>query len=195
MKQLTIQHSKLFLCNLITISNPSHAAVRISKGRRFLWPICTFLCLALSALQSRRIYRESRNYEFYITISFLPITEVEVFIQSKVQCVYCFENCSTEGRGGEKGGSANSKTKHIEPLTSELISPLYTILSLVHAQACYGSIQVRVLLMSSHSAFWRQEAKVLITGSVGAVALFVCPAWPLSSLVFCAGFPRLPMPT
>ena len=36
---------------------------------------------------------------------------------SKVQCVLCFENCTTEGRGGEKGGSANSKTKHTEPLT------------------------------------------------------------------------------
>ena len=31
---------------------------------------------------------------------------IEVFIGSKV----CFETCTTKGRGGEEGGSANSKT-------------------------------------------------------------------------------------
>ena len=39
--------------------------------------------------------------------------------------MFGFENSTTEGRGVEKGGSANSKIKHSEPLTSELISTLY----------------------------------------------------------------------
>ena len=33
--------------------------------------------------------------------------------------VFCFENCTAEGRGGEKGGSANFNTKHAEPLVPE----------------------------------------------------------------------------
>ena len=37
----------------------------------------------------------------------LSCTGIEVFIGSKVQCLFCFETCTTEGRGGEKGGSAN----------------------------------------------------------------------------------------
>ena len=38
--------------------------------------------------------------------------------------MFCFEICTPEGRRGEKGGSANSKTKHTVLLTSESISPL-----------------------------------------------------------------------
>ena len=47
---------------------------------------------------------------------------VNLILGSKVQCLFCFE---TEGRGVGKGGSANSRTKHTEPLTQGLISPLY----------------------------------------------------------------------
>ena len=36
-------------------------------------------------------------------------------MNSKVQCLLYYENCTTEGRVGEKGGSANFKTKHIDP--------------------------------------------------------------------------------
>ena len=39
-------------------------------------------------------------------------TGVELILGSKVQCLFCFEICTTEGREGEKGGSANFKTKH-----------------------------------------------------------------------------------
>ena len=46
-------------------------------------------------------------------------------LMSKVQFVLCFEKGPTEGRGRKKGGSANSKTKHTEPMTSELILPVY----------------------------------------------------------------------
>ena len=46
-------------------------------------------------------------------------------MMSKVQCVFCFENYTTERRGGEKGGSANFKTKHPEPLTQEVPPALY----------------------------------------------------------------------
>ena len=38
-------------------------------------------------------------------------TGVEVFIGSKVQCLFCFETSTTEGRGGAMGGSANFKYK------------------------------------------------------------------------------------
>ena len=44
---------------------------------------------------------------------------------SKVQCVFCLETSTTEGRGEEKGGSANARTKHTEPLTQGFCSPLY----------------------------------------------------------------------
>ena len=39
----------------------------------------------------------------------------QVFIMSKVQCMFCLETCTTEGGGGEKGGSANFRTKHTDP--------------------------------------------------------------------------------
>ena len=52
-------------------------------------------------------------------------TAVELIIGSKVQCVFCFEICPTEGSWGEKEGSANFKIKHTEPLTQGLTPPLY----------------------------------------------------------------------
>ena len=39
--------------------------------------------------------------------------------------MFCFEICTSEGRGGEKGGNANLKTKHTEPFTQEIPSALY----------------------------------------------------------------------
>ena len=45
----------------------------------------------------------------------------EALMASKV----CFENCTTEERVGENGGSVNSNKNHTEPLTSEFISPMY----------------------------------------------------------------------
>ena len=39
----------------------------------------------------------------------------------------CFEICTPEGRVGEKGGNANFKTKHTEPLTLEMLCPLQSI--------------------------------------------------------------------
>ena len=36
---------------------------------------------------------------------------VEVFRMSKVLCLFCFQISSLEGRGGEKGGRANFKTR------------------------------------------------------------------------------------
>ena len=38
-------------------------------------------------------------------------TGVELFIGSKVQCLFCYETSTTEGRGGEMGGSANFRNK------------------------------------------------------------------------------------
>ena len=49
--------------------------------------------------------------------AFHPTTRVKLFIGSKVLFVFCSEICTPKGRGGEKGGSANFKTKHTEPLT------------------------------------------------------------------------------
>ena len=44
-------------------------------------------------------------------------------MMSKVQCLFCSENCITEGRGGEKGGSGNCKKKYTEPLTTSFPGP------------------------------------------------------------------------
>ena len=44
-------------------------------------------------------------------------TGVNKILGSKVESLFHFETCTSEGRGGEKGGSANSRTKHTEPLT------------------------------------------------------------------------------
>ena len=60
------------------------------------------------------------------TLSILN-TGGQVFIMSKVQCVLCFGNCITEGRGGEKGGSANVKIKHTDSL-AKIPGPLYTFI-------------------------------------------------------------------
>ena len=38
-------------------------------------------------------------------------TVVEVFIGSKVQCLFCFETSTTEGRGEVMGGSGNFKNR------------------------------------------------------------------------------------
>ena len=37
--------------------------------------------------------------------------------------MFCLEICTPEGRGGEKGGSANYKIKHAEPLIQGLTPP------------------------------------------------------------------------
>ena len=52
-------------------------------------------------------------------------TGVEVFLGSSVQCPFCFKTCTTEGRGGEKGGSPNFKTRRTEHLTHEIPRALY----------------------------------------------------------------------
>ena len=39
---------------------------------------------------------------------------------SKVTCMFCFKTSTPEGRRGEKGGSADFKIKHKEPLTQEV---------------------------------------------------------------------------
>ena len=43
-------------------------------------------------------------------------TGVKLFIGAKDPCMFCLEICTPEGRGGEKGGSANFKTQYPEPL-------------------------------------------------------------------------------
>ena len=50
--------------------------------------------------------------------------EVKLFLMSKVQCVLCFEYFTTEGEG-EKGVGVQILKHNTEPLTSEIISPLY----------------------------------------------------------------------
>ena len=43
-------------------------------------------------------------------------TGIRLFLMSKVQCMSWFEICISEGKGGEKGGNANFKSEHTEPL-------------------------------------------------------------------------------
>ena len=43
----------------------------------------------------------------------------------KVLWLFCFEICTPEGRGGEKGGSANFETKHTEPFIPEYFISVY----------------------------------------------------------------------
>ena len=52
-------------------------------------------------------------------------TGVKLFIGSKVPWLFCFEICTPEGRGGEKGGSANFETKHTEPFIPEYFISVY----------------------------------------------------------------------
>ena len=70
----------------------------------------------------------------YFTRSSCPTTssvlcsataKLKSFIGSKDQCVFCFEICTPEGRGGEKRESAKFKMNHTEPLTQEIPSALY----------------------------------------------------------------------
>ena len=60
-----------------------------------------------------------RETEIYTCVYYM-YTGVKLFLRSKVQCLFCFEICTAKGRGGVKGGSANFKTKHTEPLTQEI---------------------------------------------------------------------------
>ena len=46
---------------------------------------------------------------------------VNPWVKGSVQSLLCFEFCTPEGRGGEKGGSSNFKTKHTEPLMTQEI--------------------------------------------------------------------------
>ena len=43
--------------------------------------------------------------------SVFPYTGMEFFLGSKVQCLFCFETSTTEGRGEEMGGSGNFSNK------------------------------------------------------------------------------------
>ena len=54
---------------------------------------------------------------------------VKLFMMSKLRCASCFEKCTTEGRGGKKGGSANFKKSHTES---------FTILFLVELMLCFN---------------------------------------------------------
>ena len=65
----------------------------------------------------RAVQRQTANQWCTVAVQHLGSTPL-------VQCMFCFETCSPEGRGGGKGGNANFKTKHTDPLTSEIISPL-----------------------------------------------------------------------
>ena len=49
-------------------------------------------------------------------------TGIKLFIVSKIPCLFCFEICIPEGRGSEKGGNANVKTRHFP---REITSLLY----------------------------------------------------------------------
>ena len=54
-------------------------------------------------------------------------TGVEFSTGSKVQCMFCFEIFTLEGRGGEKGGNENFKSKHTEPFPFTQVSVHYNV--------------------------------------------------------------------
>ena len=63
----------------------------------------------------------------YVTFSVSLIDWSSYILGSKVLCMFCFETCSTEGRGGEKAGSAKFQKntqnllakKYLDPSTHE----------------------------------------------------------------------------
>ena len=69
----------------------------------------------LATAARRRQIDDSKAANF--ATAFHSITGVKLFIGSKVLYVFCSEICTPQERGGEKGGSANFKTNHTEPLT------------------------------------------------------------------------------
>ena len=90
-----------------------------------------------------------------IGIKIITVTGVKLIIGSKVPCLFCFEICTPVGRGKEKGGSANFKTKHTEPLTQEMPSAMYV---------CRDRKAVR-----------KQSGPRILLGEM-------CPIWGISSL-------------
>ena len=109
-------------------SSSSHLPNSFRAGNE-LPPVCLAVCSAGWMCAAERIFVFG-NWDSDSDVKFVlgkirafqivlwkSSARVKVFIGSKVHCLFCFEICTTEGRVGEKGGSANFKTKHTEPLT------------------------------------------------------------------------------
>ena len=87
------------------------------------------VCLLLPYCQIRALVEIQMELSWSLGLKNLALcksetTGVWLFIGSKVLCVFCFEICTPEVRGGEKGGSANFKTKRTEPFIQEITSIL-----------------------------------------------------------------------
>ena len=80
---------------------------------------------ALALLSSPWKFKGNQSLKPYEQVLLRQCKGVELILGSKVRCLLCFVASTTEGRVGEKGESANSRTKHTEPLNQGLISPLY----------------------------------------------------------------------
>ena len=123
--------------------------------------------------------------------------EVNSDVMSKVHCVLC---CTTEGRGREKRGSANSKTKQTKPLISELIHPwalyMFQVYSLVHirGQDCAFTRRLRWFNKSSFRWLHRiamapERARQSITNTRTRTNF---PNWASLTPPLC-GFSSLPL--
>ena len=87
--------------------------VMMAQRGRLLVP-----CLPLLAAKKHLFTATNREGQSDTIIVSVDNTGIKSFIASEAQCMFCFEICTPEGKGGENGGSANLKTKHTESLTS-----------------------------------------------------------------------------
>ena len=95
----------MFLSLLLLLWNEDTNTVQVQletgRRRRFFGPVQGRDTPVV--LQKGPHFR--RRAGWLLTVDYL--TRVKLFIGSKVLCVFCFGFCTPEGRGGEKGGSAN----------------------------------------------------------------------------------------
>ena len=122
MSEKTQRNIQRFFCNQSQFRTVVRSAIRASSIAQRL---AGGMCWPAGWIAGRELLQWLLLASFFkLTVQlFTPVKYILVW---KVLCLFCFEICTTEGRGGEKGGSANFKTKHTEHLTQGLTSAPYS---------------------------------------------------------------------